>query len=119
MRILSPFAHGVLDYVTVLFFLAAPSLFALSPLAGTICYILAGVHLLMSLLTAFPPGLTRLVPFALHGIVEFAVAAALIAVPWLVGEPFTGNDIGFFMVVGTAIFVVWLLSDYASGQPSG
>ncbi len=112
MKLISPYAHGVVDYLTVVLFLAAPFLFALSPVATAICYILAGVHLLMTILTGFDLGGVWLIPFALHGIVEFVVAALLIAGPWLIGEPFSGNDIGFFMVMGALIFVVWLLSDY-------
>lgn len=47
MKKLSPTVHGYLDYVTVVIFLAAPSLIGLSGLAKTFAYVLAVIHLVI------------------------------------------------------------------------
>jgi hypothetical protein len=67
MRILSPRVHGVLDYVVVAAFLASPTVLKLSETPALIAYVLAGVHLALTLVTTFPLGAVKLVPFAIHG----------------------------------------------------
>lgn len=58
--------HGILDYITVLIFVLAPSLFSLSEAGTVLAYILAVVHLLMTIFTAFSSGFISLIPFQLH-----------------------------------------------------
>ncbi len=111
MKVLTPRVHGVLDYVTVVFFLIAPSLFGLEGTAATLAYVLAAVHLTMTLVTAFPLGVVGALSFRAHGLVELVVAAALVVLPWLLGDLFDGARV-FYTVVGAAILIVWLLTDY-------
>ncbi len=115
MNILTPRIHGYLDYLTVAFFLIAPSLFGLTGTPAVLAYVLAGVHLLMTVCTAFPLGLVDVLPFRLHGTVELVVAVALIVLPWVLSGVFAGAQV-LYTVVGGVILVVWLLTDYrASG----
>jgi len=74
MRALSPTVHGILDYLVVIAFALAPSLLGLSGVPATISYVLAVVHLLLTLVTAFPLGAVKLVPFPVHGAIEFVVS---------------------------------------------
>ncbi len=106
-----PRLHGVLDYVVVTVFLLAPALFGLTGLAAMLSYLLAGVHLLMTVLTAFPLGLTAVVPFALHGTVELVVGGVLAVVALLL---FEGAATGFYLGMGVLILIVWALTDYRS-----
>ncbi len=110
MKILTPAQHGYLDYITVLVFLAAPSILGLTGMAGIFAYVLAVIHLVMTLLTDFPLGVNTLVPFHLHGWVERVVGPVLVIVPFVFGF----NDIAtaFYVVVGIVIIVVGLLTDY-------
>jgi len=114
MKILQPKVHGVLDYLTVILFALAPTLLGLTGLAATIAYVLAGVHLLLTLVTAFPLGVVRLVPFPVHGWIELIVSIALVALPWITG--FTGINRMFYVVMGVVIFIVWLLTSYSSAS---
>lgn len=107
--LLSPRAHGILDYVTVAVFALAPSLLGLVGLAATLSYALAGIHLAMTLLTAFPLGVARVVPFRLHGMVELAVGVVLVALGFLL---FEGVDRMFFAAMGVVILAVWAATAY-------
>jgi hypothetical protein len=75
MQILSPRAHGYVDYLVVIGFFAGPRVFEFDGVPATIAYVLAGAHLVLTLATAFPLGLVRIVPFPLHGIIEFFSAS--------------------------------------------
>jgi hypothetical protein len=116
MRVLSPTVHGILDYVVVIIFALAPSLLGLSGLPGAISYLLAVVHLLLTLATAFPLGAVKLVPLPLHGAIELIVSIVLVALPWIVR--FTQGSIArdFYVGAGALIFVTWLMTDYRAAQ---
>ncbi|WP_437616055.1 hypothetical protein WMF20_20325 [Sorangium sp. So ce834] len=115
MKILSPRVHGYIDYAVAALFLLAPSLFGFGGFPETLCYILGAVHVGMTLLTAFPLGAAKIIPFPVHGALEAAVGVFLVAAPWLFNfdeaAPAARN---FFVVSGVAIGLVWLLTDYRS-----
>ena len=104
--------HGVLDYAVVTFFLAAPSLFGLAGLPAVIAYALAGIHLLLTVATDFPPGVVKLVPLPVHGGIEFAVSLLLPALPWLLRFAADPTARNLYVGAGAAIFVTWLITDY-------
>lgn len=106
--------HGVLDYVTVAVFALAPTVLGLVGLAATLSYVLAAVHLAMTLTTAFPLGVVGLVPFRLHGMVEAVVAVALVAAGLLL---FEGTPRVFFLAMGLVIAAVWFATDYSDASP--
>jgi len=112
MKILSPRVHGYLDYLVVVVFLLAPTLFRLEGAPCKISYALAGIHLVLTLVTAFPLGLVKVIPFTVHGALELVVSIALVALPWLLG--FAGNAPArnFYVAAGVVIFLVWLVTDY-------
>ena len=116
MKIISPTAHGVIDYATVLLFVAAPTLFDLSGVAALISYALAAVHLAMTLATAFPLGVADVIPLSVHGIVELVVAIALFLLGFLGLDIEQGGGM-FYMSMGVVIFLVWLLTRYG-GEPT-
>ena len=114
MKILSPTQHGYLDYLTVAIFLLAPSLIGLTGMAGTIAYLLAGIHLAMTLVTDFPLGVVKKLPFPIHGWVERIVGPVLVLLPFVLG--FKGTALGFYIVIGIVIILVGLLTDYQRTQ---
>lgn len=112
MKIISPVFHGILDYGTVVAFLAAPGLLGFGETPALLAYALAGAHLLVTFATDFKGGLVKILPFPLHGWIERAVGPALVAAPFLLGfrdEPFA---LYFFVGSGLAIIVVSLITDY-------
>lgn len=112
MKMINAKMHGYLDYVVVLVFLGAPTLLHLSALPATIAYILAGVHLALTLLTDFPLGLLKVVPLRIHGFIELVVGPCLIALPFVLG--FAGEPAAeaFYVACGVVILAVWSLTKY-------
>ena len=114
MKIISPLVHGYLDYFTVIVFLLAPTLAGLTGAAAMLAYALAAIHLAMTLFTDFPLGLTKIIPFTLHGWVERIVGPVLILVPFVLG--FDGAARSFYILMGIVIIIVGLLTDYQKVQ---
>jgi hypothetical protein len=112
VKILSPKNHGYLDYVVVVGFLLAPQLLGLSGIPATIAYLLAPIHLLVTLLTDFPLGVFKAMSLRLHGYIEFIVSFTLIALPWLLGFASVTIARNFYVASGVVIFLVWLITDY-------
>jgi hypothetical protein len=112
MRILSARIHGVLDLVIVAVFLLAPLVVGLGGSPAAISYTLAVVHLLMTLMTRFPAGRWKTVPFFVHGIVELIVGIALLILPSFAGYSPGSPARRFYLAIGAAILVVWALTAY-------
>lgn len=113
--LLSPSAHRILDFVTVVAFAAAPALLGFGGLPAILAYVLAAVHLLMTLATRFPDAPSRPLPIGLHSFVELVVGVMLLILPWLLGwEPHAQV---FFLAAGVVILAVWLGTRYTDRKP--
>ena len=113
MKPISPFLHGVLDYATCAFFALAPTLFNFHGAYATVCYLLAGGYLVVSLLTNMPLGAARVIPFPVHGKLELVSGLVFIAAPWLFGfanENPTARDL--FVAAGLVFLLVYSLTDW-------
>jgi len=114
MKLLSPATHGVIDYALVAVFLLAPTFFGFAGVPETLCYALAAVHLVMTLCTAFPLGVVKLIPFPVHGALELAVAVGLVIAPWLLGFEATAWARNFYVGAGILVFGAWLATNYTA-----
>lgn len=112
MKILSSKIHGYLDYVVVIAFLVAPTLFGLSGIPAIISYALSVIHLGLTLLTDFPLGIVKTVPLKIHSTIEFLVSFTLVALPWLLGFASVVTARNFYIAAGVIIFITWLVTDY-------
>lgn len=108
---LSPRFHGYLDYFTVAVFALAPTLLGLGGEAAALCYGFAVVHLLLSLATDYPAGVTHLIPFTLHGKIELVAGVSLLALPLILG--FAVVPTVFFVVMGVTVLAIWSTTPYA------
>lgn len=119
MKVIQPKAHGVLDYLVVVFLLLSPTLFGMDGLLATFTYVLGGIHFLLTILTVYEPGLIKVIPFRLHGIIEFVVAILLAGVAiWFNSR---GNDLGFtfYLALAVVILLVYLLTDFRAVAVAG
>ena len=116
MKIISSEAHAALDYLTVVIFALAPTVIGLSGTAAIISYVLAAVHLSMTLVTDMPFSPVKFVPIKLHALVELVVGLVLVTGGLLLELPTPARM--FYVTMGVIIFAVWLLSGYShvSGQ---
>ena len=118
MKILSAPTHGILDYALVVLFALLPSVFGLTGLPAIVLYVFAGAHLLVSLLTRYPLGALKRLPFNAHGLLELTVAVVLVALPWLLDFADEATARSVFIGMGVLVFVLWLLSDYTPSRIS-
>jgi len=112
MKIISAHNHGYLDFLTVGIFILAPMLLDLSQIPAMLAYVLASVHLIVTLASDFSLGVVKLLAFTFHGWIERIVGPALVAVPFILGfadEPVARN---FYMGMGAIIIIVGLLTNY-------
>ena len=114
MKPISLILHGVIDYLAVLIFIAAPVVLGLSGWPAVLSYALAGVHLLMTLLTDFPAGAIKLVAITLHNWVERTVGPLLIVLAFIPLNGATQNARIFFGIMGVVILAVERLTAYRS-----
>ncbi len=80
------FVHGVIEYLAAALFIAAPFLFSFDDDTATAVSIVVGVLILIvTAKTALPTGLIKSIPVQAHAMIDFLLAAALIASPFLFG----------------------------------
>ena len=112
MKKLSPRIHGILDYFTVLFLAISPSLFEMETIGSSFTYILALVHLILTLFTNFPAGVFKIIPLKIHGLIELLVSVGLIGIAiwfWNLGDVVSFS---YYLVFSVALIIIWLVSEY-------
>ena len=119
MKPISATPHGVLDYLVGFLLLVAPWLFGFSDIApgATYTMVTLGIVVLgLSMVTDYPLGLIKAVPFPVHGVIETIGALFLLVSPWLVG--FTEVDIArnLAIIAAIAYLAVVALTNYSYYQ---
>lgn len=112
IKVLNPTIHGVLDYALAIAFVVAPGLVGFSDNAASLSTLIGIVYLGASLLTRYPLGAIKMIPFPVHGAIEAVMAVSWIAMPWLLG--FAGDTAArnFFVAAGIGLLAVAALTDY-------
>jgi hypothetical protein len=116
MKFLSPKIHGFLDFAVILLLFIAPPLLGFPGVAASVSYILGAAYLALVLLTAYPLGLAKLIPFTVHGTIELVLSPLLVAMPWLAGFSEYNAAQYFYVIGGIALFFVWLTTDYKAAD---
>src|SRR5215216_528742 len=115
-----PFVHGVLDYILAALLIAAPFLIGFDADAATALSIAAGVAVLMlGAFTAWTTGIVKSIPPVAHAMLDYAIAALLIALPFLAGFSDDGGASAFFVVVGVAGLVLTIATRFTPEVASG
>jgi hypothetical protein len=110
-KFLNDAIHGVLDYGVVVTFALAPSLLGITGPSAALCYLLAVVHLCVTVLSDMPFGVKKLIPMPWHGHLELVVGLALVIAPWVFQDLLASGQL-FFTLMGAIIFFVWASSNY-------
>ena len=112
------FAHGIIEYLAAALFIAAPFLFSFDDDTATAVSIVAGVLLLVvTASTALPTGLIKSIPVQAHAVIDFLLAAALIAAPFLFGFSDDGTATAFFIVLGVVHLLLTIATRFVSEGP--
>lgn len=119
MKVLGAFSHGIIDYLMVILLAVGPGVAGFTGRQATMCYGLAAVHFLLTIITRFPLGVLKTLPFWLHGTIEIIVAVLLIILPWLANFSAGVHSRNFFVAIGVLIAVIWALTNYRSAGRAG
>jgi hypothetical protein len=115
-----PFVHGVLDYLLAALLIAAPFLIGFDEDAATALSIAAGVAVLMlGAFTAWTTGIVKSIPPVAHAMLDYLLAALLIALPFLAGFSDDGTASAFFVVVGVVGLVLTIATRFTPEVASG
>ncbi len=100
-------AHGLVEYGLGALLIVAPFLFGFDSDAAVAVGIVGGVLVIVfAAVSDTPTGLVRRVPAVVHVAVDYALAAALIAVPFVADFSDEGGPTGFFIALGIAHLLV-------------
>lgn len=114
MAILNSKIHGIIDYAVVLFLWASPTLFHLPEITSLFTYLLAGIHLGLTISTQYEMGIFKMIPLPVHGWIELVVSIALIGIAFYLGSIEGEVARNFYLAFGAAVFVTWVVTDYKS-----
>jgi SPW repeat len=118
MKLISAMPHAILDYGLGLFLLASPWLFGFdaSISATGVMVSIGAIILFLSLLTNYPLGVIKVIPFPLHGTLETVGTVGLLSSPWLFHFANVETPRTLAIVVSIAYFGVISLTNYTSYQ---
>ena len=98
----SVLVHGVIDYLVGAFLIAAPFLLSFTDDTATVAAVGAGVVMLvLGASSDLPTGLVDSVPKAVHAMLDYVVAVAMIAAPFVLGFTEDATATPLFVVIGT------------------
>src|SRR4051794_20568948 len=113
IRLLPAWLHAIADYAVGLsLVIVAIAVGGSSGAVGT--GVVVGVTVLaVSMLTRYPLGVFKVLPFTVHSAGDYLAAALLLAAPWALN--FADGDGGltaFYAVAGVAVLAVSLITNY-------
>jgi hypothetical protein len=115
-----PFVHGLLDYLLAALLIAAPFLITFDEDAATALSIAMGVAvLLLGAFTAWTTGIVKSIPPVAHAMLDYGVAALLIAMPFLLGFSGDGTASAFFVLSGVVILLLAVATRFTPEPTTG
>ena len=111
------FVHGIVEYLAAALFIAAPFLFSFDDDTATAVSIVVGVLVLVvTASTALPTGLIKSIPVQAHAMIDFLLAAVLIAAPFLFGFDDDGTATAFFIVLGVVHLLLTIATRFLGAE---
>jgi hypothetical protein len=116
---ISRFAHGAIEYVAGIVFIVAPFVLGFDAGAATAVSIVIGVIVLVvASSTEGPTSLSDALQIQLHILLDFALAAFLIASPFLFGYSDETEPTAFFIAMGVLHLLVTIGTRFKPGERS-
>lgn len=104
---ISRFLHGTIEYVAGVLLIAAPFLFSFdNDAAIAVAVILGVIVLILAASTDGPTSLINSVPLPTHVVLDFVLAGALLASPFLFGFSDETTATAFFLLLGVVHMLV-------------
>lgn len=106
-RIITPRVHGLLDYMSAIVLILAPSVLEfneVSPYAYSLSVIAGVILILYSLMTDYDFSIGILIPLKTHLVIDFSAGVLFILWPFIFD--FTGLALAYYLVMGFGILLV-------------
>jgi hypothetical protein len=105
--------HGILEYVIVVALIVAPFVLHFQSGAAVGASIVIGVVLLFLVATTVgPTSLVDQVPVAVHVLLDYVLAAVLVACPFIFGFSHETNPTAFFIALGIAHLLITIATRF-------
>jgi hypothetical protein len=112
------FVHGILEYIAGALLVAAPFLFSFDSDSATAVSIVAGVLILViAASTAMTTGLIKSIPVQAHVVLDYLLAALLVAAPFIFSFTDDGTATAFFIVLGIVHLLVTIATRFIRETP--
>ena len=117
-KMLKPLPHAVADYALAATMIASPWLFGFSRNRKAKANAVAtGLGVLgLSLMTKYPLGVVKMIPFPVHGKIEAAAGALTATAPWLMGFSRNGRAKWTHLLSGLGTLAVYAVTDYQAAE---
>jgi hypothetical protein len=113
VRLLPAWLHAVADYAVGMSLIVVAIAVGGSGAAVATGVVVGATVLLVSMLTRYPLGVAKVLPFTAHSAGDYLAAALLLVAPFALG--FTDTDAGlsaFYVIAGIAVLAVSLVTNY-------
>ena len=107
LRIITPRVHGVIDYMSAIVLILAPSVLEfneVSPYAYWLSVIAGVILILYSLMTDYDFSIGILIPLKTHLVIDFSAGVLFILWPFIFD--FTGLALAYYLVMGFGVLLV-------------
>ena len=113
VRFLPAWFHAIADYAVGVTLIVVAVAVGGSGLAVATGVVVGAVVLLVSMLTKYPLGVAKVLPFTVHSAGDYLAAALLIISPFALGYTDTDGGLSaFYVVAGLAVLAVSLVTNY-------
>jgi hypothetical protein len=113
VRLLPAWLHAIADYAVATSLIVVAAVVGGSTEAVAAGIVIGAVVAVVSMLTRYPLGVVKVLPFTVHSAGDYLAAALLFASPFALG--FNKSDTGltaFYVVAGAAVLAVSLITNY-------
>jgi len=114
------FVHSIIEYLAAVLFIAAPFIFPFEDgTAEAISIIVGVIVLIVAATTVGRTGLIASIPISAHVVLDYVLAALLIAAPFLFG--FSSEDetaTAFFIVLGVVHLLLTIATRFVDEEPA-
>jgi hypothetical protein len=113
VRFLPAWFHAIADYAVGVALIVVAVVVGGSAVAVATGVTVGAVVLAVSMLTRYPLGIAKVLPFTVHSAGDYLAAALLVVAPFALD--FTGTDGGlsaFYVAAGVAVLAVSLVTNY-------
>ena len=113
VRLLPAWLHAVADYAVGLSLIVVAIAVGGSGKAVATGVVVGAVVLVVSMLTRYPLGVLKVLPFTVHSAGDYLAAALLVLSPFALSYRHTdGGLTAFYIVAGLAVLAVSLITNY-------